>query len=356
MLPAPRSHGGRPLPALRPTDLPGVHEHRLGGVPLPRLRGSKSGRQKVYTGRAGVRRGEVGGPDAHAHRDQRRHVLAHALAAVAAPPRSAAAGCCWTTALYGPSIRYDDEWYRIITSGFLHSGLLHLAFNMYALWMIGNMLEPALGRLRFGIIYLGGLIAGSLGALVLEPNSLAVGASGAIFALFAAAFIAQRAAGIDPWRSGIAAHHRHQLRSSRSAIPYISKGGHLGGLAGGAISAWLLIEAPRRTTNRQAAGDRRQRLLVPAFFLAAVGASLRVFVDPVRLSLQPLEVAPPDPRHHRGADAGPTAPPIHRGNVSVSSQMNSVRPLPTARNWNRPLPVTVPTCETPIASRRGPTR
>ena len=106
--------------------------------------------------------------------------------------------------MYGPSVRYDHEWYRIITPGFLHSGLLHLAFNMYALWAIGNMLEPALGRLRFGIIYFGGLIAGSLGALVLDPNSLAVGASGAIFALFAATFIAQRAAGIDPWRSGIA--------------------------------------------------------------------------------------------------------------------------------------------------------
>ena len=147
---------------------------------------------------------------------------------MAGPARSAA-GCCATTRSFGPSIRYDNEWYRIITSGFLHSGLLHLAFNMYALWVIGNMLEPALGRLRFGIIYLGGLIAGSLGALVLDPNSLAVGASGAIFALFAATFIAQRAAGIDPWRSGIALTIGINLLITL-AIPFISKGGHLGGL------------------------------------------------------------------------------------------------------------------------------
>jgi len=173
--------------------------------------------------------------------------------------------------LYGPAIRFNDEWYRIITAGFLHSGLLHIAFNMYALWVIGNMLEPALGRLRFAIVYFGGLIAGSLGALVLEPNQFAVGASGAIFALFAAAFIAQRAAGIDPWRSGIALTIGLNLIITL-AIPHISKGGHLGGLLGGALLAWLVIEAPRRTTNRQAPVIAAA-VLVPVLFLTAVGAA-----------------------------------------------------------------------------------
>ncbi|MEO8692016.1 MAG: rhomboid family intramembrane serine protease [Acidimicrobiales bacterium] len=240
------------------------------GFHCPECAGSKQGRQKVYTGRAAFAAGKS-------------VILTPALIAVnvavflltLSGGRSATdiRGSTMLTdyGLYGPSIRYDHEWYRIITSGFMHSGLLHLGFNMYALWIIGNMLEPALGRLRFGIIYFGGLIAGSLGALVLDPNSLAVGASGAIFALFAAAFIAQRAAGIDPWRSGIALTIGINLLITL-AIPFISKGGHLGGLLGGAVLAWLLIEAPRRTKSREAPLIGAA-LLVPVLFVAAVGAA-----------------------------------------------------------------------------------
>ena len=239
------------------------------GFHCPECAGAKAGQQKVYTGRAAF-----GGA--------KSLVLTPALVAInvgvfllalsGGGSASEIGGTVFQDyALYGPSIRYDHEWYRIITAGFLHSGLLHLGFNMYALWMIGNMLEPALGRLRFGIIYLGGLIAGSAGALVLDPTRPAVGASGAIFALFAAVFLAQRAAGIDPWRSGIALTIGLNLLITL-AIPFISKGGHLGGLAGGALLAWLLIEGPRRMANREApviiAG-----LLVPAFFLAAVAAA-----------------------------------------------------------------------------------
>ena len=240
------------------------------GFHCPECAGSKQGRQKVYTGRAAFNAGKS-------------VILTPALIAVnvgmflltLSGGRSATdirgSTMLRDYGLFGPSIRYDHEYYRIITSGFMHSGLLHLAFNMYALWVIGSMLEPALGRLRFGIIYLGGLIAGSLGALVLDPKSLAVGASGAIFALFAATFIAQRAAGIDPWRSGIALTIGINLVITL-AIPFISKGGHLGGLAGGALLAWLLIEAPRRTQNRQAPLIVAIAL-VPALFLAAVAAA-----------------------------------------------------------------------------------
>lgn len=240
------------------------------GFHCPECAGSKSGRQKVYTGRAAFAAGKS-------------LILTPALIAVnvgmflltLSGGRSATdiSGSTMLRdyGLFGPSIRHDDEWYRIITSGFMHSGVLHIGFNMYALWIIGSMLEPALGRLRFGIIYLGGLIAGSLGALVLDPDRLAVGASGAIFALFAATFIAQRAAGIDPWRSGIALTIGINLLITL-AIPFISKGGHLGGLAGGALLAWLLIEAPRRTTNREAPLIAAI-VLVPVLFVAAVGAA-----------------------------------------------------------------------------------
>src|SRR3954466_9662710 len=73
-------------------------------------------------------------------------------------------------ALNGPKIA-DGEWWRIITSGFMHYGFLHLLFNMYALYILGTLLEPAVGRVRFVLIYFVALISGSVGALILDPNS-----------------------------------------------------------------------------------------------------------------------------------------------------------------------------------------
>jgi membrane associated rhomboid family serine protease len=239
------------------------------GFHCPECAGSKAGRQKVYTGRAAFGRASS-------------LVLTPALIAInvvvflyslsnGAEMDRVSGNVFVDYALYGPSVHYDNEWYRIITAGFLHSGLLHLLFNMWALWVIGNLLEPALGRLRFGLVYGGGLIAGSVGALLLEPNDPVVGASGAIFALFAAVFILQRAAGVDPWRSGIALTIGINLLIT-FGLPRISKGGHLGGLVGGAIIAWLLIEAPRRMRNRDAPVILAA-LCIPVFFLAAIAAA-----------------------------------------------------------------------------------
>ena len=74
-----------------------------------------------------------------------------------------------------------------VTSGFLHAGFFHLLFNMFSLYILGTLLEPAIGRLRFGLIYFVSLLAGSFGALLFEPDALTVGASGAIFGLMGAA-------------------------------------------------------------------------------------------------------------------------------------------------------------------------
>jgi membrane associated rhomboid family serine protease len=139
----------------------------------------------------------------------------------------------------------DGEWWRIVTAGFLHAGLLHLAFNMAALWILGAMVEPALGKVRFAALYATSLLAGSLGALLLEPNALTVGASGAIFGLMGAAVAGQRARGINPWDSGIMSLIVVNLLIT-FAIPGISKGGHLGGLIGGFVAGWLLFDLPQR--------------------------------------------------------------------------------------------------------------
>src|SRR5436190_10938623 len=74
-------------------------------------------------------------------------------------------------ALFGPAIDGQHEYYRLVSSAFLHAGVLHIAFNMYLLWILGQMLEPAIGHLRFGVIYFVSLLAGSFGALLQAPNA-----------------------------------------------------------------------------------------------------------------------------------------------------------------------------------------
>jgi membrane associated rhomboid family serine protease len=138
----------------------------------------------------------------------------------------------------------QGEYWRLITGGFLHdqNNVLHILFNMYVLYWLGTMLEPVLGHVRFAALYFASLLAGSFGALVADPQTLTVGASGAVFGLMSAAFVMQRARGIDPMRSGIGFVILFNL-----ALPFlipnshISIGAHVGGLIGGAIAA-LAIE------------------------------------------------------------------------------------------------------------------
>jgi membrane associated rhomboid family serine protease len=141
-------------------------------------------------------------------------------------------------ALWGPAVSNGDYW-RLITAGFLHSGLLHIGFNMYILYWLGTMLEPSLGHARFLALYLASLLAGSFGALLLSPNEVTVGASGAVFGLMGAAFVMQRARGIDPMQSGIGPVILFNLVLS-FVIPNISIGGHIGGLVGGAAAGFAM--------------------------------------------------------------------------------------------------------------------
>ena len=72
----------------------------------------------------------------------------------------------------------DGEWYRLLTGGFLHAGLLHIGFNMFALFILGKLLEPSIGTPRFVVLYFASLFAGAFGAIALtDPNTVTVGAS-----------------------------------------------------------------------------------------------------------------------------------------------------------------------------------
>ena len=96
------------------------------------------------------------------------------------------------------------EYERLITSGFLHASLLHLAFNMYALWILGPQLERVFNRPRFIGLYFVSMLGGSAGVMLLADQlSFTVGASGAIFGLFGAVAVIQRSLGINIWASGL---------------------------------------------------------------------------------------------------------------------------------------------------------
>ena len=150
------------------------------------------------------------------------------------------------------AIDAGGEWWRIITSGFLHAGPLHLLLNMFALYILGSLLEPAVGTARFVGIYVVSLLAGACGALILDPNELTVGASGAVFGLMSAAFVMARRRGMEDLASQIGIYVVINLVFTFS-VPNISVGGHVGGLIGGAVAALIVAWFERsRVPNRLA--------------------------------------------------------------------------------------------------------
>ena len=136
----------------------------------------------------------------------------------------------------------QGEYWRLLTAGFLHAGFFHLFFNMFSLYILGGMLEPAIGRLRFGLIYFVSLLAGSFGALLVEPDALTVGASGAIFGLMGAAVVVLRNRGIGLMESGLGIWIGLNLAITFAPGLNISIGGHIGGLVGGGLAALILFE------------------------------------------------------------------------------------------------------------------
>ena len=151
-------------------------------------------------------------------------------------------------ALNGPAVERGHEYWRLISGGFLHAGFLHILFNMYLLWVLGQMLEPTLGSRRFATVYFTALLCGSFGALAVEPLANTVGASGAVFGLMGAAFVFQRLRGVDPMQSGIGPMILLNLGIT-FLIPNISIGGHLGGLIGGGLAALAMERLEGRSRS-----------------------------------------------------------------------------------------------------------
>ena len=145
-------------------------------------------------------------------------------------------------ALFGPLVA-DGEWWRLITYGFLHAGLLHIGFNMLLLWLLGREMEPQLGTPRFLGIYFSSLLAGAFGALLVSPNAATVGASGAIFGLMGAAAAILYARGVNPFQTDIGMLILFNLGLG-FFVSNVSIGGHIGGLVGGVLGG-LAVAAGR---------------------------------------------------------------------------------------------------------------
>jgi membrane associated rhomboid family serine protease len=166
----------------------------------------------------------------------------------------------------------EGEWWRLITAAFLHLGPIHLGMNMLGLWWLGAPLETAIGSRRYLMLYLVSGLAGSAGALILSPNAVTVGASGAIFGIMGAMLVLQyQATGSfgGPVLTLIIVNVAFSF-----AVSGISIGGHIGGLVGGFLVA-LLFE--RTGIGRsaispvQAAGAAALLLIAAGACFAAVG-------------------------------------------------------------------------------------
>lgn len=173
-------------------------------------------------------------------------------------------------ATYGPLVA-QGEWFRLVTGGFLHAGPLHLAMNMFLLWLLGQALEPALGRSQFVALYVVSLLGGSLGVMLVDPAAPTVGASGAVFGLMGALTVLQMRAGHNPWRSGIGTLIVLNLVIT-FMVPGISIGGHVGGLVAGALAAWGLSVAAERDHR----GEPRTSVAARVVGLAGFGLVLAV--------------------------------------------------------------------------------
>ena len=174
-------------------------------------------------------------------------------------------------ALFGPAIQYGEWWqlYRLVSAGFLHFGPVHLLFNLVILYRFGEMLEPALGPVRFAGLYLASLLTGSFGALALSPHAFTGGASGAVFGVIAAAAIGLHQRGVNVWQSGVGGLIVVNLVLT-FVVPGVSIGGHLGGMVGGFLVGAFMLRVP--TTRRSVIDGVLVAAIISA--LAVAGSAL----------------------------------------------------------------------------------
>lgn len=178
-------------------------------------------------------------------------------------------GLVYYLGAYFPPLTETQPW-RMLTSAFLHSptSILHIVFNMYSLWVLGPQLEHLLGRGRFVALYLLSAFGGSVGVLLLAPQSIVLGASGAIFGLFGAFFVIARRLGGNATSILIVIAINLGLGFIVSGVAWQA---HLGGLiTGAAVGLVFVATRARRRRRAQVAGIAGIGAALVAITVAAV--------------------------------------------------------------------------------------
>ena len=175
---------------------------------------------------------------------------------------------------FGYAIALGDEYYRLMTAAFLHAGVLHIAFNMYCLFLVGPPLEATLGRARYLTLYLLAAVGGSAASYVFSsPGVSGVGASGAIFGLFGAYLVVARRLNADARSIATVVGINLVLGF---VIPNIDWRAHIGGLVVGAAVGAAFAYAPT--------GPRRALLGYGASALVGLGLVAAVLLRTAALT------------------------------------------------------------------------
>ncbi len=179
---------------------------------------------------------------------------------------------------WAPAIA-DGEWWRIVTGGFMHSGVIHIGFNMYLLWQIGLRLERMLGEIDFGLVYMTALFGGSVGAMLLDWSVPVVGASGAVFGLLGVMVMALRSQGIGLFDTGLGMLiGLNVLLSFRSGV---SLGGHMGGLVIGVLLGVLWFGIGPGQPSPLPGGKQTARWVTLGLGVLLFGAAIAVAQQPI---------------------------------------------------------------------------
>ena len=182
------------------------------------------------------------------------NVLIYAITAAQAgsPMQNQSSSLFLDWVLWPASIVLDDQWWRLVTSGFLHYGVIHIAVNMFSLYVLGREIEVLLGKVRFVAVYLVSLLGGSVVVYAFgNINQTTAGASGAIYGLLGGILVAVLRLRLNPAPAiGIIVLNLVITVS----IPGISLLAHLGGLVTGALATAAMVYAPeKRRAQWQAA-------------------------------------------------------------------------------------------------------
>lgn len=172
----------------------------------------------------------------------------------------------------------NGEWWRVVTSGFLHIGPIHIAVNMLSLWMLGRDLERVLGKVRFAAVYLLSLVGGSIGVMLFaNPNGGAAGASTALYGLMGCYLVAVLRLKLDPRSILITIAINVFLTFS---IAGLSIQGHFGGLVVGAIAMAAIVYAPAKNRPWWQGGALAALLLVLVLIYVTRAAQLMSALGP----------------------------------------------------------------------------